>query len=83
MFYFIIFYDICSDMTCEHDTRNNNYMAGRCQHWTSPEEGLLLGRNAWRREKENCACKLGNFVLFTSRLTSSVTEEAETGREQK
>ena len=24
MFYFILFYDICSDMTGEHDTINNN-----------------------------------------------------------
>jgi hypothetical protein len=28
MFYFILFYDICSDMTSEHDTRNNNQMEG-------------------------------------------------------
>jgi hypothetical protein len=26
MFYFILFCDICSDMTGEHDTRNNNQM---------------------------------------------------------
>ena len=26
MFYFILFYDICCDMTGEHDTRNNNQM---------------------------------------------------------
>jgi hypothetical protein len=29
MFYFISFYDTCSDMTGEHDTRNNNQMEGR------------------------------------------------------
>jgi hypothetical protein len=46
MFYFILFYNICSDMTGEHDTRNNNQMECSSQHWTSPEDGLLLDRNA-------------------------------------
>jgi hypothetical protein len=32
MFYFILFYDICSDMTGELDTRNNNQMKGSSQH---------------------------------------------------
>jgi hypothetical protein len=36
MFCFILFYDICSDMTSEHETRNNNQMEGSSQHWTSP-----------------------------------------------
>ena len=26
IFYFIFFYDICSDVTGEHDTRNNKQM---------------------------------------------------------
>jgi hypothetical protein len=29
---FILFYDICSDMTGEHGTRNNNQMEGSSQH---------------------------------------------------
>ena len=29
---FILFYNICSDMTGEHDTINNNQMAGSSQH---------------------------------------------------
>jgi hypothetical protein len=33
-------------MTGEHDTRNKNQMEGSSQHWTSPEDGFLLGRNA-------------------------------------
>ena len=32
MFYFMLFYGICSDMTGEHDTRNNNLMEGSTQH---------------------------------------------------
>jgi hypothetical protein len=32
VFYFISFYDICSDMTGEHDTRNKNQMEGSSQH---------------------------------------------------
>jgi hypothetical protein len=65
---FILFYNICSDMIGEHDTRNNNQMEGSSQHWISPEDGLLLGQNAPRREREkkrNFAYKLENFVLFT------------------
>jgi hypothetical protein len=50
-------------MTGEHNTKNNNQMEGSSQHWTSPEDGLLLGRKAHRREKENCACKLEKFLL--------------------
>ena len=38
-------------MRGEHDTRSNNQMIGSSQHWTSPEDGLLLGRNA-REEKK-------------------------------
>jgi hypothetical protein len=45
MFYFILFYDICSDMTSEHDTRDNNQMEGSSPHWISPEDVLFLGRN--------------------------------------
>jgi hypothetical protein len=33
-------------MTGEYGTRNNNQLEGSSQHWTSPEDGLLLGRNA-------------------------------------
>jgi hypothetical protein len=33
-------------MTGEHDTRNTNQTENSSQHWTSPEDGLLLGRNA-------------------------------------
>ena len=51
MFYFILFYDICSDITGEHDTRINNQMEDSSQHWTSPEDGLLLGRTL-RKEKK-------------------------------
>ena len=51
LFYFILFYDICSDMTGEHDTRINNQMEDSSQHWTSPEDGLLLGRTL-RKEKK-------------------------------
>ena len=43
---FILFYDICTDMVGNHNTRSNNQREGSSQHWTSPEEGLLLGRNA-------------------------------------
>jgi hypothetical protein len=32
-------------VTGEHDTINNNQMEGSSQHWTSPGDGLLLGRN--------------------------------------
>jgi hypothetical protein len=32
VFYFILFYDTCSDMTGEHDTRNNNQIEGSSQH---------------------------------------------------
>jgi hypothetical protein len=64
---------ICSDMTGEHDTRNKNPMEGRSQYQTSPEDGLLLGRNAYRREKENCACKLGNYIIYIL-LTRTVRE---------
>ena len=46
MFYFILSYEICSDMAGEHDTRNNNQMKDNNQHWTFPEDGFLLGRNA-------------------------------------
>ena len=46
LFYFNLFYDICSDMTGEDDTRNNNQMEGSSHHRTAPEDGLLLGRNA-------------------------------------
>jgi hypothetical protein len=28
------------------DTRCNNQMEDKSQHWISPEDGLLLGRNA-------------------------------------
>ena len=50
-------------MTGEHDTRDSNHTEGSSRHWTSPEDDLLLGRNAQR--KTNRAGKLGNFVLFT------------------
>jgi hypothetical protein len=33
-------------MTGEHDTRGSNQMENSSQHWTSPEDGLVLGRNA-------------------------------------
>ena len=46
MFDFILFCDICSGMTGENDTRNNNQMEGSGQHWTSPEDSLKLGRKA-------------------------------------
>jgi hypothetical protein len=52
-------------MTGKHDTRNNNQLEGSSQHWISPDDGLLLGRNTQTRVKENYARKLGNFVLFT------------------
>jgi hypothetical protein len=29
---FILFHDVCSGMTGEHDTRNNNQMEGSSQH---------------------------------------------------
>jgi hypothetical protein len=32
-------------MTGEHDSRNNNQMEDSSQHWTFPEDGLLVGRN--------------------------------------
>jgi hypothetical protein len=38
-------------LTSEHDTRNNNQMEDSSQHWTSPEDGLLLGRNAYKKKK--------------------------------
>jgi hypothetical protein len=31
MFHFIVFYDVCSDMTGEHDTRDSNQMEGSSQ----------------------------------------------------
>ena len=33
-------------MTDELDTRGSNQMVNNNQHLTSPEDGLLLGRNA-------------------------------------
>ena len=33
-------------MTGEHDTWGSNQMEDNNQHWTSPEDGILLGRNA-------------------------------------
>jgi hypothetical protein len=33
-------------MTGERDTRDSNQMENNSQHWTSPEDGLLLGRKA-------------------------------------
>jgi hypothetical protein len=33
-------------MTGEHDTIDSNQMEGSSQHWTSSEDGLLLGRNS-------------------------------------
>ena len=49
-FNMLLFYNICSDMTDERsyysDTRCSNQMEDNHQHWTSPEDGHLLGRNA-------------------------------------
>ena len=33
-------------MTGERDTKGSNELENNNQHWTSPEDGLLLGRNA-------------------------------------
>ena len=34
------------DRSYYSDTRCSNQMEDNSQHWTSPEDGLLLGRNA-------------------------------------
>ena len=60
-------------MTGEHDARNSNQMENNSQHWTSPEDGLLLDRNVYRRDKKNGAYKLENFVLFTNCHTVAKT----------
>jgi hypothetical protein len=33
-------------MTGERDTKCSNQIEHNSQHWTSPEDGLLLSRNA-------------------------------------
>jgi hypothetical protein len=33
-------------MTGERDTTSSNQMENNSQHWTSPEDGFLLGQNA-------------------------------------
>jgi hypothetical protein len=39
-------------MTGESDTRGSNQMENNNQHWMSPDDGLLLGRNASKQNKK-------------------------------
>jgi hypothetical protein len=41
-------------MTYERDTGCSNQMEDNSQHWTPPEGGLFLGRNASEQNKKLC-----------------------------